>query len=481
MSSTALITGLYRLYLKREPDQGGLNYWVSVLDSGAASFDDVATTFANSEEARAVYQTLIDQVTALYRTILNREPDEAGLNYWVSVLNSNAASLADIAATFEATDEAQSVRAQKAAISAQSGSKGVIRLQTEAELEAQAALIQDNRTAVLNTGAVQSGQDFLTTQAAIEQNAVAQQQILQQAQASLTRQSSAAAAAYAVEVRAIVDNLYRQILKRAGDSGGLDYWTGLVVAGEVDESYIATAMSQSSEAIIVGAYEQYLYRVPGLEERQYWVGAIENQQLPVNQAISYIANSEEAQSYHETIVPTTGASELIVQTMNPATQAVETVQPTTGTASWATSYTNQDMIAADPVASPVVELQNYYAPDVNISSLEAVSPLGDTSPALAFKARDEIYKAYTGVLKREPNEADYQYWEPLLVNKKLSLDDFKQYVATSEEAKALAARSQAVSLTTTPPPEVIADAEKKTEGIGAAVGLLSAIAFFLGQ
>ncbi|NDF51014.1 MAG: DUF4214 domain-containing protein, partial [Betaproteobacteria bacterium] len=85
MSSTALITGLYRLYLKREPDQGGLNYWVSVLDSGAASFDDVATTFANSDEARAVHQTLIDQVTALYRTIFNREPDEAGLNYWVSV------------------------------------------------------------------------------------------------------------------------------------------------------------------------------------------------------------------------------------------------------------------------------------------------------------------------------------------------------------------------------------------------------------
>jgi hypothetical protein len=129
----------------------------------------------------------------------------------------------------------------------------------------------------------------------------------------------------------------------------------------------------------------------------------------------------------------------------------------------------------------VIELQNYYSPDVNISDLEPVSPIGDTSPALAFKARDEIYKAYTTNLKREPSEADYQYWEPLLVAKDLSLSDFKRYVAESDEAKALVKRANDASLTDAAPPEVVADLTKKSEGVGAAVGLLSALAFFLGQ
>jgi hypothetical protein len=152
-----------------------------------------------------------------------------------------------------------------------------------------------------------------------------------------------------------------------------------------------------------------------------------------------------------------------------------------GGSTWNAAYTNQDMIAADAQANPTVELQNYFNPVINISDLEPVSPAGDTTPALAFKARDEIYKAYTSALKREPAESDYQYWEAQLVNRVLSLADFKRYVAESAEAQALAARSKAVTLTDAPPPEVVADVAKKTEGIGAAIGLLSALTFFLGQ
>lgn len=294
-------------------------------------------------------------------------------------------------------------------------------------------------------------------------------------------QAQASLEAYKVEVRADVADMYRQILKREADQGGLDYWTSVIVSGDATAELVEISLSQSEEAIILGAYEQYLFRVPSMDERNYWLNAIVKLGLPVDQAIDYIANSEEAQQYHEAIVPTPGASSLIVQTINPATDSAQAIDPIMGTSTWGTSYTNQDMIAADPVASPVVELQNYYAPDVNISDLEPVSPIGDTSPALAFKARDEIYKAYTTSLKREPSEADYQYWEPLLTSKQLSLTDFKRYVAESEEAKALVKRANDASLTDTPPPEVIADLNKKSEGVGAAVGLLSALAFFLGQ
>lgn len=301
----------------------------------------------------------------------------------------------------------------------------------------------------------------------------------QQQQASLEMQQRDALEAYAVEVRADVADMYRQILKREADQGGLDYWTDVIVSGNATGELVAVSLSQSDEAMILGAYEQYLHRIPSIDERDYWTGVIAQGFLSANAAVDAIRNSEEARSYAYAIVPTPGADPLIVQTVNPATGSTEAIDPVMGTNTWGTAYNNQDMIAADPVASPVVELQNYYAPDVNISDLEPVSPMGDTSPALAFKAREEIYKAYTTSLRREPSEADYQYWEPLLVSKAVSLSDFKRYVDESDEAEAIKSRSQAVTLeqaqaqapATTPP----------TEGIGAAFGVISAIAFFLGQ
>lgn len=299
----------------------------------------------------------------------------------------------------------------------------------------------------------------------------------QQQQASLEMQQRDALEAYAIEVRADVADMYRQILKREADQGGLDYWTGVIVRGDATGDLVAVSLSQSAEAMILGAYEQYLHRIPSTDERDYWINAIVQGGLSANQAVDAIRNSQEAQSYADAIVPTPGATPLIVQTINPATGGTEAIDPVMGTSTWGTAYSNQDMIAADPVASPVVELQNYYAPDVNISSLEPVSPLGDTSPALAFKARDEIYKAYTASLRREPSEADYQYWEPLLVQKTVSLTDFKAYVDESEEARAIKSRSQAVTLDQTQTTATAAP----TEGIGAAFGVISAIAFFLGQ
>jgi len=220
-----------------------------------------------------------------------------------------------------------------------------------------------------------------------------------------------------------------------------------------------------------------LNRLPTPVERGNWNGSIAQGLISANQAVDAIRNSEEAWSHASAIVPTPGASALIVQTINPASGSAQAIDPIMGTSTWGTSYTNQDMIAADPVASPVVELQNYYAPDVNISSLEPVSPLGDTSPALAFKARDEIYKQFTLTLKREPSEAEYQYWEPLLAQKAVSLTDFKRSIDESNEAQAVKSRSQAVTLEQTQTTSTVAP----TEGIGAAFGVISAIAFFLGQ
>lgn len=484
-------------YYLSEIAKRGLDYGYQSAVGAVANARDRGVFITPSEEIAIAREAAVREAQAIQAAINAREA-AAAAQVQAEAEAIERLKAVDNAAAFALMQqryiESQAAAAQKAAeeaayqaryeelqAQARMQTMPITTLQTEAELEAQAQIIEDQRAAVLDTGAANADKDFLMQQAQIDaqQTALFIQQA--DAQAALDMQSGAALQAYAVEVRADVADMYRQILKREADQGGLDYWTSVIVNGDATGELVAIALSQSEEAIILGAYEQYLFRVPSMDERNYWINAIVQHGLPVDQAISYIANSEEAQQYHAAIVPTPGADPLIVQTINPVSGSAQAIDPIMGTSTWGASYTNQDMIAADPVASPVIQIQNYYNPDVNISDLEPVSPIGDTSPALAFKARDEIYKAYTTNLKREPSEADYQYWEPLLVAKDLSLSDFKRYVAESEEAKALVKRTNDASLTDAAPPEVVADLTKKSEGVGAAVGLLSALAFFLGQ
>ena len=81
---------LYKDFLGRDADEKGLADWVNVLTSGTAALSDVVVGFVNSEEFQQ--KPLEDEayVTALYRIIFSREPDENGLKAWVGVLENGA-------------------------------------------------------------------------------------------------------------------------------------------------------------------------------------------------------------------------------------------------------------------------------------------------------------------------------------------------------------------------------------------------------
>jgi len=78
----------YRLYsaaFDREPDLGGLGYWIGQLDAGA-DITDVAQAFVQSEEFGRLYGSDLDNegfVTQVYTNVLDRGPDAEGLSYWV--------------------------------------------------------------------------------------------------------------------------------------------------------------------------------------------------------------------------------------------------------------------------------------------------------------------------------------------------------------------------------------------------------------
>lgn len=102
----------YRLYqaaFNRVPDAGGVGFWMSMLDKGM-SLTSVATGFMDSAEFKAVYGAAPSNtqlVSKFYENILHRQPEKAGLDYWVGVLDARNASTAEVLAAISESAENQ--------------------------------------------------------------------------------------------------------------------------------------------------------------------------------------------------------------------------------------------------------------------------------------------------------------------------------------------------------------------------------------
>jgi hypothetical protein len=103
------VARLYDTVFGRLPDVGGLQNWQNTLDSAAMSLSAVAGAFTTSPEFQAKYGGLSNTafVTNLYLNALHRNPDQAGLNNWVDVLNSGGAGRSDVVLGFSESQEHQ--------------------------------------------------------------------------------------------------------------------------------------------------------------------------------------------------------------------------------------------------------------------------------------------------------------------------------------------------------------------------------------
>ena len=88
----------YQAAFGRVPDQTGLAYWVDEIGANPSALAALDTTFANSAEFNARYganaktPANVGLVAELYENVLGRQPDAAGLTYWVNS-GLNAAQL----------------------------------------------------------------------------------------------------------------------------------------------------------------------------------------------------------------------------------------------------------------------------------------------------------------------------------------------------------------------------------------------------
>ena len=85
----------YTKILQRDPDQAGLDGWVAAVDSGLLTLDQVRSAIIVSPEAR----DFVLPIVRLYQAAFGRVPDAAGLDGWVDALRSGV-SLQTIAQGF---------------------------------------------------------------------------------------------------------------------------------------------------------------------------------------------------------------------------------------------------------------------------------------------------------------------------------------------------------------------------------------------
>ncbi len=83
----SFVTRCYTVILGRGADEQGLGAWAKALANGEAQASQIIDGFVNSQEFLNKGLSKDQQVVVLYKAMLGREPDPAGLAAWTDVLN----------------------------------------------------------------------------------------------------------------------------------------------------------------------------------------------------------------------------------------------------------------------------------------------------------------------------------------------------------------------------------------------------------
>ena len=90
---------LYIAYFGRPADTVGLAYWAANVDAANGSVAQVIAGFSASTESGVLYAgaTTAQKVSSIYLALFNRNPEAAGLAYWVAQIDSGTVSHAQAA------------------------------------------------------------------------------------------------------------------------------------------------------------------------------------------------------------------------------------------------------------------------------------------------------------------------------------------------------------------------------------------------
>ena len=90
--ATSFVSRLYTLVLGRKWDRAGLDAWTGQLVRHETGAGELSKGFFFSPEFTNRKLSNREFVTICYKTYLNREPDQAGLNAWVKLMNQGSSA-----------------------------------------------------------------------------------------------------------------------------------------------------------------------------------------------------------------------------------------------------------------------------------------------------------------------------------------------------------------------------------------------------
>jgi len=105
LDQTQTIASYYDAMFNRGADGQGLRYWVDDYFEQGMSESQIAQGFANASEDDVASLTIDEFVTRLYEFALERNPDEAGFEYWTSQLETQQASRGSVLLNFVISEE----------------------------------------------------------------------------------------------------------------------------------------------------------------------------------------------------------------------------------------------------------------------------------------------------------------------------------------------------------------------------------------
>jgi hypothetical protein len=109
---------LYRAFLGRAPDAGGLEFWIArkraVAPARTWSLTQIATGFTSSIEFKTKYGSMSNRafVTQIYTDVLLRPADAAGVDYWTGTLDRGRKTRAQVVVGFSESAEYKTKQAQ---------------------------------------------------------------------------------------------------------------------------------------------------------------------------------------------------------------------------------------------------------------------------------------------------------------------------------------------------------------------------------
>ena len=104
---TDSVVRLYSAYFLRAPEVGGFEFWLTEYSNGNWDLGRMAQFFAESPEFNERYGSLNDQafVDLVYRNVLGRNPDTAGVGYWTERMSNHGLTRGELMLNFSESPE----------------------------------------------------------------------------------------------------------------------------------------------------------------------------------------------------------------------------------------------------------------------------------------------------------------------------------------------------------------------------------------